>query len=124
MADLFGKAEPENPHYVGHRKRLRERFLNEPKVLPDYELLEMLLFVSSSRTDVKPLAKKLLAKFGSLAKVLTAENIELEKVEGMNVAAIASIKSVREAGSRFTVCRSQGQAGFEFVDQAAGLLPR
>jgi len=109
MADLFGKAEIKNPHYLGHRKRLRERFLSEPRVLPDYELLELILFSGSVRTDVKPLAKTLIAKFGSFAKVLTADNIDLFKVEGMNEAALASIKTVQEATSRLLLAEAKAK---------------
>ena len=55
----------EIPHYAGHRKRLKQRFLAEPKALADYELLEMILFPAKPMGDVKPLAKALLARFGS-----------------------------------------------------------
>jgi len=96
---LFEEVEMK-PHYHGHRKRLRERFLKEPKGLADYEILEVILFAASSRSDVKPLAKELIAEFGSLAKVLTADIAVLGKVEGMNENAVAAIKTVREAASR------------------------
>ena len=66
------KAEDE-PHYHGHRDRLRERFLlGGPDALPDYELLELVLFMAIPRRDIKPLAKELIAKFGNLAGVLNA----------------------------------------------------
>src|ERR1041385_1119748 len=53
------------PHYTGHRERLRERFLKGgADALPDYELLELVLFAAILRRDVKPLAKALLAQFG------------------------------------------------------------
>ena len=73
-------AEP--PHYWGHRKRLRARFMNgEGGALPDYELLErMLLFFSIRYVDVKPLAKRLLETFGSLGGVLAAEPGRLDHV--------------------------------------------
>lgn len=89
------------PHYTGHRKRLRERFLKtEGNGLADYELLEMLLFSSKPRGDVKPLAKELVNEFGSLAKALSASRDELAKVKGMGDTAIASLKAVREAAIR------------------------
>jgi len=101
MPELFElEAKPDTPHFHGHRKRLRERFLQEPSALADYELLEMLLFPASPRKDVKPLAKELIAKFGSLAKVLAAQPHDFLKIEGINETAIASIKSVQEAASR------------------------
>lgn len=82
----------EKPHYYGHRQRLRERFLTGGSVaLADYELLEMLLFAATPRGDVKPLAKKLIAHFGSFSKVLTASFEDLTQVEGVSEAAAASI---------------------------------
>ncbi len=81
------------PHHTGHRKRLRERFLkNGSESLADYELLEMILFPAKPMGDVKPLAKGLLAKFGSFGQVLMAEPIELAKVEGVGEAAITTSK--------------------------------
>jgi DNA repair protein RadC len=61
-------------HYHGHRERLRTRFLDAgPPALPDYELLELLLFHSIEVKDTKPLAKGLLARFGSLGGVISAD---------------------------------------------------
>lgn len=71
------------PHYWGHRKRLRERFLTGGhKPMPEYELLELLLFNAIERIDVKPLAKRLLATFGDLNGVVAASEANLMKVEG------------------------------------------
>jgi len=104
MADLFEIDEnvrvEETPHFHGHRARLRERFLKEPKALPDYEILEIILFAASARKDVKPLAKTLLKHFGSLPKILMASPEELLRIEGLNEAGVAAIKSVQEAASR------------------------
>lgn len=64
----------DKPHYHGHRQRLRDRFLADlGKSLPDYELLELLLFYSIPRVDVKPLAKELISSFGSFGDVLNAD---------------------------------------------------
>lgn len=61
----------EQPSYYGHRARLRERFMvDEGASMPDYEILELLLTMAIPRRDVKPLAKKLLKKFGDLKTVL------------------------------------------------------
>ena len=91
----------EKPHYTGHRKRLRERFLTVgADALADYELLEMILFPAKPLGDVKPMAKALLAKFGSFAKVLLAEQTELMKVEGVNEAAVVAIKTTKSAAER------------------------
>jgi len=89
------------PHYTGHRKRLRERFLKSgPEALPDYELLEMILFPAKPVGDVKPMAKALLAMFGSFGKVLTSDPVLLMKVEGVNDAAVVAIKVAKAAAER------------------------
>src|SRR5262245_13611572 len=68
------------PHYLGHRERLRERFLQGGSdALQDYEMLELILFRAIPRRDVKPLAKELLKKFGSLAEVIAAP---VERLKG------------------------------------------
>lgn len=79
---------------LGHRTRLRERFLKGGEhALADYELLEILLFAAAPRGDVKPLAKQLIKEFGSFSKVLSADPHLLAKVPGMGVAAIAAVKA-------------------------------
>ncbi|MEL6522403.1 MAG: DNA repair protein RadC [Pseudomonadota bacterium] len=71
------------PHYWGHRERLRSRFLTGGhKAMPEYELLELLLFNAIPRIDVKPLAKRLLAEFGDLNGVIAASEHRISKVEG------------------------------------------
>jgi DNA repair protein RadC len=101
QADLALDAPPEKkPHYAGHRSRLRERFLKSPEAVPDYELLEIILFPARPVGDVKPLAKALMAKFGTFSKVLKAEDRELVQVEGVNSSAIAAIRAVSAAAGR------------------------
>lgn len=74
LAEAPAPFVPARPHYLGHRQRLRDRFMAaDPEALPDYELLELLLFFSIAKIDVKPLAKQLLAEFGSLGGVLAAD---------------------------------------------------
>jgi len=92
----------EKPDYLGHRERLRRRLLEGgAEALPDYELLEFLLFMALPRQDTKPLAKALLKRFGnSLAAVLSAEPDSLLAVEGMGKASVAALKAVRAAGVR------------------------
>src|SRR5262249_25417779 len=93
--------QPGKPHYHGHRERLRTRLLDggvDP--LPDYELLEFLLFGAQPRGDTKPLAKDLLARFGSLAGVLGASREALENVPGMGAASAAQLIAVRAAAAR------------------------
>lgn len=99
QAELLPVATPK-PSHTGHRARLRQRFLKSPDVMPDYELLEILLFPARPVGDVKPLAKALLAKFGSLAKVARASERELLAVEGVNDAAVAAVKAAQEMALR------------------------
>lgn len=91
----------ESPHYLGHRARLRERFLGPGgEAIPDYELLELILFSARPRGDVKPLAKELLHKFGSFSKVLYADEPSLRAVAEVGDAVIAALKTVRIAAQR------------------------
>jgi len=88
----------EKPHYLGHRQRLRDKLLEAgPDALHDYELMELLLGQALPRIDVKPLAKTLLARFGSFAGALAARPEELLKIKGMGAAAAAALKTVRAA---------------------------
>ena len=92
---------PGKPLHSGHRKRLRERFLTAgPAALADYELLEMLLFPAKPVGDVKPMAKALLAAFGSFGRVLYADPVQIMKVEGVNEAAVVAIKVAKAASER------------------------
>lgn len=84
-----------DPH-GGHRARLRERFLSAPAVLPGYELLELLLTFAVARRDVKPIAKRLLARFGSVAGVLEAAPHEITAVEGAGTATAVLVRVVKE----------------------------
>lgn len=71
------------PHYWGHRERLRTRFLEGGHgPMPDYELLELLLFNAIAKIDVKPLAKRLLAAFGDLNGVIAASEHRIMQIEG------------------------------------------
>lgn len=91
----------EAPHFHGHRERLRERFRSAgADALSDYELLEMVLFRALPRRDVKPLAKSLIAKFGSFAEVIHAPETRLREVDGLGEAAITEIKLVAAAANR------------------------
>jgi len=88
------------PHYFGHRQRLRERMIaNGTETLPDYELLEVILFAARARGDVKPVAKALLGHFGGFAEMMSAEP-EALAAAGLNLAGIAAIKAAREAALR------------------------
>ena len=88
------------PHYYGHRERLRERFLNGGRdTLPDYELLELLLFMAIPRRNIKPLAKSLIAEFKTFAATISAPNERLKEF-GLSENAIVSLKVVEAAARR------------------------
>ncbi|MBU6339769.1 MAG: DNA repair protein RadC [Rickettsiales bacterium] len=88
-------------NHIGHRKRVREKFLTSlGKELHDYELLEILLFAANARLDTKPLSKKLIAKFGDISAVVNADVNLLKEVEGVSDSAITSIKIISEIINR------------------------
>src|SRR5581483_9819975 len=90
-----------SPHYLGHRERLRTRFREAgTDALSDYELLELILFRALPRRDVKPLAKSLIAKFGSFAETIAAPEARLAEVKGLGASAITDLKIVHAAASR------------------------
>lgn len=92
----------DTPHYINHRKRLRERFQKTGSDgMHDYELLELLLTFSIPRRDVKPVAKKLISTFGSLSGVLDAEQKELEKLNGVGSMSVSLIHLVKELYSGY-----------------------
>jgi DNA repair protein RadC len=89
------------PHFHGHRLRLRDRFMEAgDAALADYEMLELLLFRAIARRDVKPLAKALLARFGSYSEVIAARPERLREIEGLGESAICEIKVVEAAARR------------------------
>lgn len=100
----------EEQHYLGHRARLRERFLTPGgDVLPDYELLELILFSARPRGDVKPLAKRLLKQFGSFDKVIYADESALRDVDEVGDAVIAALKTIRVAAQRLIKSQIEDQ---------------
>ncbi|NRB34668.1 MAG: DNA repair protein RadC [Rhodobacteraceae bacterium] len=107
--DLRPRPAPpsKQPSYIaGHRKRLRERFANGgADAMPDYELLELVLFRAMKRGDVKPLARALLDKFGDFNRVLTAPEPRLKEVSGVGEALITELKVVEAAAQRMMRAR-------------------
>lgn len=92
---------PIEPHFTGHRERLRERFRRGgSSALNDYEFLELILFRAMPRRDVKPIAKALLARFGSFAEVLAARPERLDEIAGLGEAAVTELKIVEAAAKR------------------------
>ena len=91
----------ETPHYHGHRERLRQRFVRDgAEGLPDYELLELLLTFAIPRSDVKPLAKLLIERFGSFAEVIAAEPERLMEVKGVKQNTAIALMTVKASAAR------------------------
>jgi DNA repair protein RadC len=90
-----------SPHYHGHRERLRARFREAgSEAVSDYELLDLALFRAIPQRDVKPLAKELIAKFGSFAEVVAAPRARLKETKGIGDAVVDELKIVHAAASR------------------------
>ncbi|HEY8964638.1 MAG TPA: DNA repair protein RadC [Alphaproteobacteria bacterium] len=99
----------EQPHYTGHRQRLKGRFVDAgPDTLADYELLEVLLFAGIPRRDVKPLAKDLIKRF-TFEGVFAADVTELQSVPGMTESAAIILKSVEAVSKRLAKKSVLGQ---------------
>lgn len=94
------------PHYHGHRQRLRQRFMQAGATsLPDYEMLELVLFRALPRRDTKPVAKALLENFGSFAEVISATPERLAEVKGIGDAAIFDLKLIQAAAERLSLVK-------------------
>jgi DNA repair protein RadC len=95
-----GKAE-DKPHYLGHRERLRDKFLEQgPDALADYEIVELLLTLARPRIDCKPIAKTLLKQFGSLPALMAANPDSLRAVDGVGDGTIVALKLVQAVAQR------------------------
>lgn len=95
------ETRPPDTDNDGHRDRLRERFLKAgAEGIADYELLELILFRALPRRDVKPIAKDLLRRFGSVAEVLTAPASQLAEIKGLGPSAITDFKIVQAAAQQ------------------------
>ena len=91
------------PDYAGHRQRLRQRFLlSEGRDMADYEMLELLLTLAIPRRDVKPLAKKLIQKFGNFANVIAAQEHALKEISGIKDNSVMVFKLVKAAAQRLS----------------------
>ncbi len=102
-----GRQGDPRPHYHGHRERLRRRFHESgAEALPDYELLELLLFNAIDRRDVKPFAKRLLARFGDLGAVLSAPELRLREFPETTPRVIHQFRLAAAIGLRITRARA------------------
>ena len=105
MADAGRDFAPVD-HQSGHRERLRDRFVDGgADAMPDYELMELVLFAAIPRRDVKPLAKELIALFGGFADVIAAPRARLLEVPGLGEAAVTQLKIIAAAALRLSKTR-------------------
>src|SRR5208283_5136520 len=135
-ADMKAKTQPPDglreaaePHFHGHRQRLRERFMEAGAgALADYELIELVLFRAIPRRDVKPLAKALIARFGSFAEAIAAPRERLREVNGMSEGAVAQLKIIEAAALRLSKTRVMGRPALSswaaLIDYCAAAMAR
>jgi DNA repair protein RadC len=98
----FDEKSGDLPHFLGHRERLKSRFREiGAENLRDYELLELLLFQVIPRRDTKPIAKALLARFGSFSEVLAAPQARLMEVDGVGESVALHLNLMQAVASRF-----------------------
>ncbi|MFV0295335.1 MAG: RadC family protein [Hyphomicrobiaceae bacterium] len=117
---------------AGHRQRLRSRFRTAgAEALADYELLELVLFGAFPRVDTKPIAKRLLTRFGTFAEVVNASPERLQEVAGVGQRAVDELKLVRAAALRLMQGEVMGRevlgtwtAVIEYCRAAQGFLDR
>jgi DNA repair protein RadC len=123
------EAPAAEPHYHGHRDRLRTRFLEGgAEALPDYELLELVLFAGIPQKDVKPLAKELLATFGSFADVIAAPPERLKQFPMLKDRAVIQLKLVEAAALRLSRTKLLGRPALSswnaLLDYCAAAMAR
>ncbi len=91
-----------SPYYVGHRKRLRERFQKSGlDGFADHEVVELLLTLAIPRSDVKQPAKALLARFGTLRGILDAPIEQLQAVKGLGSVTPVALKIIKAAATLY-----------------------
>lgn len=95
----IGKSQPS--YIADHRARLRQRFMQGgADAMPDYELLELVLFRAVPRLDMKPLARRLIDQFGDFNRVISASPVRLSAVNGVGPAVICELKLIEAAALR------------------------
>ena len=107
----------------GHRERLRERFRKGgADALPDYELLELVLFRALPRRDTKDLAKRLIARFGSFSEVINAPESRLKEIKGAGESVVTELKLVRAAAVRMMRKDIDGKPAFGSTPEVVNYL--
>ncbi len=129
MSDVGMPFGGEPPHYLGHRERLRQRFLaGGAEAMPDYELMELTLFAAVPRRDVKPLAKALISRFGSFAEAIAAPRERILEVEGASDSVATHLKIVEAAALRLAKTRLLGRPALSswpaLIDYCASAMAR
>jgi DNA repair protein RadC len=120
-----------DPHYLGHRHRLRERFeKNGLEGFADYEVVELLLTLAIPRSDVKQPAKDLIARFGNLRGILDASLTELRTVHGLGDVAPVALRIIRATADLYLQQRAEQRESFanpqalhQFWRSKIGALP-
>ncbi len=101
---------PGQPHHVGHRRRLRERFINAGfEGFGEHEVVELLLTLAVPRGDTKPAAKALLERFGSLRGILDALPQDVQAVQGVASVTAINLQVVRAAATLYLQQSSEGR---------------
>ena len=129
LATKSGLTDADSQHYLGHRERLRERFLTGgADAMPDYELMELTLFAAVPRRDVKPLAKALIVRFGSFAEAIAAPRERILEVEGASASVAMQLKIVEAAALRLAKTRLLGRPALTswaaLIDYCAAAMAR
>jgi DNA repair protein RadC len=117
------------PHYVEHRQRLRTRFVEGgAEAMPDYELMELVLFAAIPRRDIKPLAKDLIQRFGGFADAIAAPRERLMEVEGIGENAVTQLKIIEAAALRLAKTKLIGRPALSswaaLLDYCAAAMAR
>nr|WP_235190176.1 DNA repair protein RadC [Sulfitobacter mediterraneus] len=101
-APATAPVQGKQPSYIhDHRQRLRARFMaGGADAMPDYELLELVLFRAIPRRDVKPVARALMDRFGDFNRVITAPEPRLRDISGVGDAVVVELKIVQAAAQR------------------------
>lgn len=99
--NLMHKKKKEDPYYIGHRKRLKDKFLNtHSDSFTDYEILELILFQAIPRRDVKPIAKEMINKIGNLDNILHSNPNKLDDIKGVSDNVRVCLKLMKEVLNR------------------------
>src|SRR5216684_611119 len=107
-----------DPHYHGHRQRLRERFVRAGfDGFNDYEIVELLLTLAIPRSDVKQPAKALIARFGNLRAILDAPLEDLQEIKGIGAVAPVALWIIRAAATLYLQQSAEGEESLADPDR-------